>query len=104
VVIEWLQVRVPVADQARYIAADTAIWSAALARNAGYLGKEIWSPHDDPDTLNLVIRWASRAAWHAVPKSLLEQTDTAFRAAMGQDHPVLSCTDYDVKSSTQTTE
>ncbi len=39
---EWLRFRVPVADQARYVAADAAIWSAALARHRGYLGKEVW--------------------------------------------------------------
>lgn len=95
-VIEMLQIRVPVTDQARYIAADAAIWTPALAQNAGFLGKEIWSPQDDPDTLHLVIRWASRAAWHAVPQDLLARTDAAFRAAMGRDYPVISCTDFNV--------
>ncbi len=95
-VIEWLQFRVPVADQARYIATDEAIWSAALAQNDGYLGKEVWCRHDDPQALNLVIRWASRAAWKAVPQDLLAATDAAFVAAMGQSYPVLGCVDYEV--------
>jgi uncharacterized protein (TIGR03792 family) len=96
-VIEMLTVRVPVADQARYIATDGMIWTAALAQNAGFLGKEIWAPQDDPETLHLVIRWTTRAAWHAVPRALLDQTDAAFRAAMGRNYPILSCTDFDVK-------
>ncbi len=95
-VIELLRIRVPLADQARYLAADAAIWSTALAQHDGYLGKEIWAPADDPETLHLVIRWASRAAWHAVPRAHLHQTETAFRAAMGADYPVLSCTDFNV--------
>ncbi len=96
-VIEWLQIRVPVADHARYVTADAAIWSAALARNDGYLGKEVWSHPQTPDILHLVIRWSSRAAWHAVPPDLLAATDAAFVAIMGQSYPVLACIDYDVK-------
>ena len=96
-VIEMLRIRVPVADQPRYLAADAAIWTQALAQNDGYLGKEIWSPHDDPEMLHLIIRWASRAAWHGVPQDVLMRTNAAFQAAMGQDYPVLSCTDFNVK-------
>lgn len=95
-VIEWLRITVPVADQARYLAQDAAIWSAALARNAGYLGKEVWVRADDAECVNLVIRWASRAAWHAVPAGLLAETDAAFRAAMGGVYPVIECMDYEV--------
>jgi uncharacterized protein (TIGR03792 family) len=96
-VIEWLRFRVPVADQARYIAQDRAIWSAALARHPGYLGKEIWCRADDPAALNILIRWASRAQWKAVPQDVLTATEAAFVAAMGQAYPVLECVDMDVK-------
>ncbi len=95
-VIEWLQFRVPVADQLRYLAQDAAIWTAALAQNAGYLGKEVWVRADDPECVNLVIRWESRATWKAVPAGLLAETDAAFRAAMGAEYPVLECVDYEV--------
>jgi uncharacterized protein (TIGR03792 family) len=96
-VIEWLQIRVPPADQARYIATDAAIWSAALARNKGYLGKEVWCRPNDADILHLVIRWTTRSAWQAVPGDLLAATEAAFARAMGQSYPVLACIDYDVK-------
>lgn len=96
-VIEWLRFSVPVADQARYVAADAAIWTKALALNAGFLGKEVWARADDPTNLNLVIRWASREDWKAVPEQLLADTDTAFQAAMGAVYPVLECIDYEVK-------
>jgi uncharacterized protein (TIGR03792 family) len=95
-VIEWLRFTVPVADQARYVACDRDIWTVALAGNAGFLGKEVWVRHDDPTCLNLVIRWASREEWKAVPGALLAATDAAFRAAMGRDYPVLECIDYEV--------
>jgi uncharacterized protein (TIGR03792 family) len=96
-VIEWLTVRVPLADQTRYIATDRAIWSGALARHAGYLGKEIWSRADDPEALNILIRWQSRAAWKAVPADVLAETETAFVAAMGRAYPIIDCVDMDVR-------
>jgi uncharacterized protein (TIGR03792 family) len=96
-VIEWLTVRVPVPDQTRYIAADRAIWSAALAQHKGYLGKEIWSRADDPEALNILIRWQSRAAWKAVPADVLAATETAFVSAMGRAYPIIDCVDMDVR-------
>jgi uncharacterized protein (TIGR03792 family) len=96
-VIEWLQFRVPLADHARFIATDAAIWSVALAQNAGYLGKEVWCHPHDPEILHLVIRWTTRSAWQAVPDDLLAATGAAFARAMGQSYPVLTCIDYDVK-------
>jgi uncharacterized protein (TIGR03792 family) len=98
-VIEWLTVRVPVADQARYIAADSAIWSTALARHQGYLGKEIWCRADDPEALNILIRWRSRADWKAVPADVLAATEAAFVAVMGRAYPIVDCVDMDVKSA-----
>ncbi|MGL5010911.1 MAG: TIGR03792 family protein [Paracoccaceae bacterium] len=95
-VIEWLRFVVPVADQARYFAADAEIWTAALAAQPGFLGKEVWCRHDAPDQVNLIIRWESRAQWKAVPEGVLRATDAAFRAAMGRDYPVIECVDMDV--------
>ena len=95
-VIEWLRFTVPVADQARYLAQDAAIWTVALAGNAGFLDKQVWVRHDDPTCVNLIIRWASRAEWKAVPAGLLAETDQAFQAAMGAVYPVLECIDYEV--------
>jgi uncharacterized protein (TIGR03792 family) len=95
-VIEWLRVTVPVAEQARYLAADQEIWTGALARQVGFVGKEVWVRADDPTCVNLVIRWESRAAWQAVPAELLAEVEAAFRAAMGGDYPVLECIEYEV--------
>ena len=96
-VIEWLQFRVPVADQAHYMAQDAAIWTACLAAHPGFLGKEVWCAVDDPTALHLVIRWHSMAQWKAVPQTALDAADAAFKAAMGTAFPVLGCVAYEVK-------
>jgi uncharacterized protein (TIGR03792 family) len=95
-VIEWLRFRVPVADQARYVALDAQIWTACLAAHPGFVGKEVWCAVDDPAALNLVIRWESMGHWKAVPQVDLDAADAAFQAAMGAVFPVLGCVAYEV--------
>jgi uncharacterized protein (TIGR03792 family) len=95
-VIEQLTFEVPVAEQPRFLAEDAAIWTAALSARPGFLGKESWREADRPDRLHLVIRWADREAWKAVPADLLARTDAAFTAALGVTYPVLRCLDQDV--------
>jgi uncharacterized protein (TIGR03792 family) len=96
VVIEQLSFDVPVADQPRFLSHDSAIWTAALAGQSGYLGKEVWREAAAPDRLHLVIRWTDRASWKAVPADLLARTEADFTAALGATYPVLRCLDQDV--------
>ncbi len=95
-VIEELTFSVPVGDQPRFLAHDTAIWTRALAAQPGYLGKEVWREADAPDRLHLIIRWVDRAAWKAVPAEVLAHADADFVAALGVVYPVLRCLDQDV--------
>ncbi|NCT12106.1 MAG: TIGR03792 family protein [Rhodobacterales bacterium] len=95
-VIEWLSYRVPVALQARFLALDDTIWTAALSRHPGYIGKETWRDAADPEALHLIIRWDSRAAWKAVPAALLAQVQADFDAALGQSLPAPTCTEMAV--------
>jgi uncharacterized protein (TIGR03792 family) len=95
-VVEHLVIPVPPVAQARFLALDAAIWTAVLAAQPGFLGKEVWADPAAPDRLHLIIRWTDRAAWKAVPADLLAATDLRFAAALGLNLPVASCTGYDV--------
>jgi uncharacterized protein (TIGR03792 family) len=95
-VIEQLSFQVPLALQGDFLRHDAAIWTPVLAAHPGFLGKEVWRETDSPDALHLIIRWASRAEWKAVPHDLLAATDQRFIAAMGQVFAVLRCNDQDV--------
>lgn len=97
-VIEQLTFDVPNTDQPRFLAQDAAIWTTALAAQPGFLGKEVWREAAAPDRLHLIIRWADRDSWRAVPTDLLARTDAAFAAALGVSYPVLRCLDQDVLS------
>lgn len=95
-VIEWLSYRVPPADQPAFLAADAAVWTATLTRLPGCIAKETWVRADAPDRVDLIIRWQSRAHWHAVPRDLLADTESRFRAAFTGQADFLGCTDLDV--------
>jgi uncharacterized protein (TIGR03792 family) len=95
-VIEELRFSVPSDLVAGFVTTDHQIWTAALATQTGFLGKEIWQVSDQPDQLRIVIRWASRKDWKAVPRGLLDATERRFVAALGRSFPVLSCTDLEV--------
>lgn len=94
-ILEHLTTRVPVADQPAFLAADAAIWTATLAAQPGFLGKEVWRDADDPAHLHLIIRWASLADWKGIPQSLLAETDARFTAALGRAYPIESCTTHE---------
>jgi uncharacterized protein (TIGR03792 family) len=95
-IIEYLNFDVPLAAQPAFIAQDAAIWTPALARSPGFLGKEVWRQADELTRITLVIRWRARADWDAVDRGLLARTQAAFVAALGTDYPVLSCTAFEV--------
>ncbi|MCX7289427.1 MAG: TIGR03792 family protein [Rhodobacterales bacterium] len=95
-VIEHLTLHVPLALQLQFLQNDARVWTATLAAQPGFLGKEVWADADNREMLHLIIRWQSRAEWLAVPSALLADTDARMTAAMGRPCPVLSCADHDV--------
>ncbi|MCU0905589.1 MAG: TIGR03792 family protein [Tabrizicola sp.] len=95
-IIEHLTFSVPLALRPAFLALDAEIWTATLARQHGFLGKEVWTDTGAPDTFHLIIRWTDRDAWKAVPADLLAETDQRFAAALGVQIPVLSCIEHRV--------
>ncbi|MGI0490287.1 TIGR03792 family protein [Alkalinema pantanalense CENA528] len=99
-VIEWLRVKVPIELRERYIEQDAAIWTAALANCAGFMGKQVWTNPQDPTEIVMVLQWASRDQWKVIPADWLESLDRAFIAAMGQAFPLIETGEYHVVSNT----
>ena len=71
---------------------DAQVWTAFLAQQAGFLGKERWVASDDPGHVHLVIRWASMAAWQAVTEAEIAEVD----ARMGAFRRDPVCRAYEV--------
>jgi len=76
-VIEHLRVKVPAAARMAWLEAEQASWEPWLRAQAGFLGRELrWDAQREEG--QLLIRWASRAQWHAIPRAEIEQVQERF--------------------------
>ncbi len=96
-VIEWLKFRVSPAHRQRFLEADHAVWTAAFADYPGFLGKQVWSPPQEPDILVIIVQWDSRAVWQAFPGDRVAALNRQFDDQVGADnYQLLEIGDYDV--------
>ncbi|MFO8239103.1 MAG: TIGR03792 family protein [Prochlorococcaceae cyanobacterium] len=77
VVVEQLRLRVPTEQRQAWLEAERGSWEPFLARQDGFLGRELfWDPARQEALL--LIRWASRAQWQAIPAAELQQVQERF--------------------------
>lgn len=102
-VIEWQKVRVQPGVRDLYLEKDREIWTAGLAREEGFLGKEVWLG-EDPETpetpedieIILVIRWESEGDWKGMPKERQDDLDRQFREAVPEGWELVETRSYEV--------
>lgn len=82
-VIEWLKFEVAGDQRESFIQKDEEIWTAALAKYPGFMGKEVWLSAENSREVVCVIQWQSFEAWKSIPGDVLEATDKQFNQAMG---------------------
>lgn len=76
--IELLRLQVPAEHRAIWLEAERAIWEPWLQRQPGFLGRELfWDPLREHGVL--LIRWASRQLWHAIPAAEVSRVHQAFQ-------------------------
>ncbi len=76
-VIEHLRVRVQADAQAAWLHAEAHSWDPWLRRQSGYLGRELrWDAEREEGVL--LIRWASREQWKAIPEAEVEAVQAEF--------------------------
>ncbi len=101
-VIEWLKVQVDPPLREKYIQKDDEVWTKQLSQYPGYLSKEVWIDPIHTDIVVLVIRWATRDAWKAVPAEALESTEKRFTQAMGGgNYKIIETGEYQVRKFPQ---
>ncbi|WP_017318064.1 TIGR03792 family protein [Mastigocladopsis repens] len=100
-IIELLKVKVPPEQREKYIQKDAEIWTAALAKHPGFLGKEVWSNPKDATEVVLVIHWATKEHWKAIPQVELEAIEQKFSEAMGKSYPIVESSEYQVRKFPQ---
>ena len=87
VVVEHLRIKVPADGRAAWLQAEQGSWEPWLKQQDGYLGRDLlWDSEREEGTL--LIRWASREQWKAIPKAEVEAVQERFeqlaREATGQ--------------------
>jgi uncharacterized protein (TIGR03792 family) len=83
-VIEWLKVKVSPELREKYIQKDEEIWTKALSKYPGFLGKQVWINPKQQDEVVLVIHWESREAWQSVSAKDMEETERTFSKELGE--------------------
>lgn len=87
VVVEHLRIKVPADGRAAWLQAEQGSWEPWLEKQDGYLGRDLlWDSEREEGTL--LIRWASREQWKAIPEAEVEAVQEHFeqlaREATGQ--------------------
>ena len=87
VVVEHLRIKVPADGRQAWLEAEQGSWEPWLQKQDGFLGRELlWDSAREEGTL--LIRWASREQWKAIPEADVEAVQTRFeelaRDATGQ--------------------
>jgi uncharacterized protein (TIGR03792 family) len=96
-VIELLRFKVAAELRESYIQKDAEIWTIALAKYPGFLGKEVWiNPHDATEVM-MIIRWATREQWLAIPQAELKAIEDKFAQALGNSYELLESSEYQVR-------
>jgi uncharacterized protein (TIGR03792 family) len=85
-VIEWLEFQVKPEAREKFIQKDQEIWTKFLAKQPGFLGKELWINPTIEEQLIIVVHWQTKEQWKAVPQNLLDDTEAKFSLAMGTDN------------------
>lgn len=86
-VVEHLRVKVPAEARQAWLEAEQGSWEPWLQQQPGFIGRDLlWDPEREEGTL--LIRWASREQWKAIPEEEVEAVQSRFerlaRAATGQ--------------------
>ena len=76
-VVEHLRVKVPAEGRQAWLAAEQASWDPWLAQQDGFLDRQLlWDAEREEGTL--LIRWASKDQWKAIPPEAVEAVQERF--------------------------
>jgi uncharacterized protein (TIGR03792 family) len=97
VVIELLKFKISGEKRETFIQQDAEIWTTALAKYPGFLGKEVWINPHDPTEIIFVVHWATREQWQAIPQEDLAAVEQNFAAALGNTYELVESKEYQVR-------
>lgn len=97
-VIEWLKIKVAAELRQDFITKDAAIWTPALAKCSGFLGKEVWIDRPFLDQVILVIRWQTKEHWQAISPDYLAATELLFNQQFPHPNKIIETQEFQVQT------
>jgi uncharacterized protein (TIGR03792 family) len=83
VVVEHLRLKVPEAGVEAWLTAERGSWEPWLAEQPGFLDRQLlWDAEREEGTL--LIHWASREQWKAIPSTQVQAVQQRFEALARQ--------------------
>ena len=76
-VVEHLRVKVPAQAREAWLEAERDSWDPWLRQQDGFLGRDLFWDSEREEGL-LLIRWASREQWKAIPEAEVEAVQERF--------------------------
>lgn len=76
-IVEELTLQVAAPDIEGFLEVDARVWTAFLAAQPGFVRKEVWVPADRPNTVVILVWWASREHWKAISDETVASVDRA---------------------------
>ncbi|MEM9924783.1 MAG: TIGR03792 family protein [Cyanobacteria bacterium P01_D01_bin.50] len=95
--IELLKFRIAPENREKYIQKDAEIWTTALAKYPGFLGKELWINEDDPTELVIINRWKTNVQQKYIPSEEISAINERFNKELGFSFETVESSVYQVR-------
>ena len=96
-VIELLKFKMNPAVRENFIQKDEEIWTAALTKYPGFLGKEVWINPNDQGEVVIVVQWETREQWKSIPQTDLDAIESKFDASLKFSYKMVESSEYQIR-------
>ena len=96
-VIELLKFKMNPAGREIFIQKDEEIWTTALNKYPGFLGKEVWINPNDQSEVVIVVKWETRELWKSIPQRDLDAIESKFDASLEFNYEMVESSEYQIR-------
>lgn len=96
-VIELLKFKMNPAVREKFIQKDEEIWTTALAKYSGFLGKEVWINPNNESEVAIVVQWETREQWKSIPQKDLDVIEGKFDSSLEFTYEMVESSEYQIR-------
>lgn len=96
-VIELLKFKMNPAVRESFIQKDEEIWTTALTKYPGFLGKEVWINPNDKSEVVIVVQWETREQWKSIPQTDLDAIESKFDRSLEFTYEMVESSEYQMR-------